>query len=170
MDKKLRYSPMSANTAASAILLLVISLVFVLPVSIPWGIAFSSVGLILLIAAFASVDEGPIELIKEYEERERRLWSEFEKKAEELRKSKERIGQLEEEKERLEDKIMHELKAVKPESKKVVARKKVTKKVTKKVNKVSSKKHKSKKVSTNKKTTKKVTKRKKVSKKSKRRK
>lgn len=166
MDKKLRYSPMSANTAASAILLLVISLVFVLPVSIPWGIAFSSVGLILLIAAFASVDEGPIELIKEYEERERRLWSEFEKKAEELRQSKERIGQLEEEKEKLEDKIMYELKAVNPESKRVISRKKTAKKV----NKASNKKHKSKKVLVRKKTTKKVSRRKKVGKKSKRRK
>ncbi len=168
MDKKLRYSPMSANTAASAILLLVISLVFVLPVSIPWGIAFSSVGLILLIAAFASVDENPVELIREYEEREKRLWSEFGKKAEELRKSKEEIGKLEEEKEKLEDKITHELKAVQPKEKKNVTKKKVTKRVNKTRSK--SKKGRTKKSPAKKKTSRKVIKKSSNRKKSKRRK
>ncbi len=126
LDKKLTYSPMSATAMAVSLLLFVASLVFVMPESPAWGLAFASVGLIMLIASFASMDEGPVELVKEYEERERRLWSEFERKADELRKSKEEIGRLREEKKQLEDLIQRELSKVKSKSqeKKTVAVKK----------------------------------------------
>ncbi len=126
LDKKLTYSPMSATAMAVSLLLFVASLVFVMPESPAWGLAFASVGLIMLIASFASMDEGPVELVKEYEERERRLWSEFERKADELRKSKEEIGRLREEKKQLEDLIQRELSKVKSKSqeKKTVAIKK----------------------------------------------
>lgn len=155
LDKKLTYSPMSATAMAVSLLLLVASLVFVMPESPAWGLAFASVGLIMLIASFASMDEGPVELVKEYEERERRLWSEFERKADELRRSKEEIGRLREEKKQLEDLIQRELSKVKNKDQEKKLR---TVKTRKKARKTVQKKKKIKNVK--KKTVKKITKRK----------
>ncbi len=155
LDKKLTYSPMSATAMAVSLLLLVASLVFVMPESPAWGLAFASVGLIMLIASFASMDEGPVELVKEYEERERRLWSEFERKADELRRSKEEIGRLREEKKQLEDLIQRELSKVKNKDQE---KKQRTVKTRKKARKTVQKKKKIKNVK--KKTVKKTTKRK----------
>ncbi len=157
LDKKLTYSPMSATAMAVSLLLLVASLVFVMPESPAWGLAFASVGLIMLIASFASMDEGPVELVKEYEERERRLWSEFERKADELRKSKEEIGRLREEKKQLEDLIQRELSKVKNKNQKKKSR---TVKTRKKAGKTITKKRKKAKASKKKTAKKKTTKRK----------
>lgn len=158
-NKKLTYSPMSATAMAVSLLLLVASLVFVMPESPPWGLAFASVGLIMLIASFASMDEGPVELVKEYEEREKRLWSEFERKADELRKSKEEIGKLREEKKQLEDLIQKELSKVKNKSQEKKARpvktkKKARKTVSRRKTKTTAKKKKTAKRTVKRKTTK----------------
>ncbi|GEM_PF-3759748 len=133
MNQKRTYAPMNATSLATSILLVVISIAFVMPVSPSWGLAFASVGLIMLIASFSSLSEGPEELVKEYEARERRLWEEFEKKAEELRKSKEEIGKLREEKESLEAKIKEELSRMKkPNNKKTKKKRQSSKRKVKK--------------------------------------
>ncbi len=70
---------LNASFMATSLLGFVLSLVFVLPESPSWGIAFSLTFLIMFISSVISMEKGPVELANEYASREKRLREEIEK-------------------------------------------------------------------------------------------
>ena len=69
----------NASFMATSLLGIVLSIIFVIPASPSWGIAFTLTFSIMFISSMISLEQGPIELSNKYNERTRKLEKEIAK-------------------------------------------------------------------------------------------
>ena len=72
-----RVAPLDSTFMAVSLLGFILSILFVFPESPSWGLAFSIVFFVMLVSSFLSLTLGPVELTKEYLEREKRIEEEL---------------------------------------------------------------------------------------------
>ena len=86
----------NASFMATSLLGLVLSLMFIIPESLSWGIAFSLTFMIMFISSLISLERGPVDLTKEYIAREKELEERIKKESEIMKKKREENKNLRE--------------------------------------------------------------------------